>query len=83
MAYVPGAELSGIRGSLPFIDGADLRKPEFSHYAADGSGFIIEGHGVDPDIEVWNDPWKEFSGEDEQLKQGHQGHFKRTGRKTR
>jgi tricorn protease len=57
----------GIRGSLPFIDGADMRKPEFAHFAADGSEFIIEGHGVEPDIEVINDPWKEFNGEDEQL----------------
>ncbi len=57
----------GIRGSLPFIDGADMRKPEFAHFAADGSKFIIEGHGIKPDIEVVNDPWKEFNGEDEQL----------------
>lgn len=57
----------GIRGTLPFIDGADMRKPEFAHYSADGSEWIIEGYGVDPDIEVWNDPALEFSGVDEQL----------------
>lgn len=57
----------GIRGSLPFIDGGNLSKPEFGHYAADGSDWIIEGHGVDPDIIVDNDPAKEFAGEDEQL----------------
>ncbi|MFC1733984.1 PDZ domain-containing protein [candidate division KSB1 bacterium] len=57
----------GIRGSLPFIDGASLHKPEFAHFSADGSEFIIEGYGVDPDIEVRNDPAKEFAGEDEQL----------------
>jgi tricorn protease len=57
----------GIRGTLPFIDGADMRKPEFAHYSADGSEWIIEGYGVDPDIEVWNDPAKEFAGIDEQL----------------
>jgi tricorn protease len=57
----------GIRGSLPFIDGGNLTKPEFGHYAADGSDWIIEGHGVDPDIIVDNDPAKEFAGEDEQL----------------
>ena len=27
----------------------------------------MEGHGVDPDIVVDNDPAKEFAGEDEQL----------------
>ena len=57
----------GIRGSLPFIDGADLRKPEFAHYDAEGKNFIIEGHGVDPDIEVHNDPAIEYEGIDQQL----------------
>jgi tricorn protease len=57
----------GIRGSLPFIDGGQLRKPEFAHYAADGSKFIIEGYGVEPDIVIDNDPAKEYEGIDEQL----------------
>ena len=57
----------GIRGSLPFIDGSDLRKPEFAHFAADGSKFIIEGEGVSPDIEVVNDPHQEYLGNDVQL----------------
>lgn len=57
----------GIRGTLPFIDGADMRKPEYAHYSADGSEWIIENIGVAPDIEVWNDPAKEFEGIDEQL----------------
>jgi tricorn protease len=57
----------GIRGSLPFIDGGQLMRPEFAHFAADGSEFIIEGRGVEPDIEIDNDPAKEYAGEDEQL----------------
>lgn len=57
----------GIRGSLPLLDGGFLMKPEFSPYDADGKGWIIEGHGVDPDIVVDNDPAKEFAGDDEQL----------------
>ncbi len=57
----------GIRGSLPFIDGADLRKPEFASYSSEESKWIIEGHGVDPDIVVDNDPAKEYAGEDQQL----------------
>jgi len=57
----------GIRGSLPFVDGGYLMKPEFGHYASDGKSWIIEGYGVDPDIEVDNDPYKEFMGEDQQL----------------
>lgn len=56
----------GIRGSLPFIDGGDLRRPEFAPFDADGN-WVIEGHGVDPDIVVENDPTKEYEGEDQQL----------------
>ena len=55
----------GIRGSLPFTDGGFLNRPEFAPYLADG--FVIEGHGVDPDIVVDNDPAKEYAGIDEQL----------------
>ncbi len=55
----------GIRGSLPFIDGADLRKPEFAHY--DETGWILEGIGLKPDIVVENDPYLEFKGIDAQL----------------
>ncbi|HEY0943813.1 MAG TPA: S41 family peptidase [Opitutaceae bacterium] len=57
----------GITNSLPFTDGGDLRKPEFAPYAKDGKSWIIEGHGVDPDIVVDNDPAREFRGEDQQL----------------
>ena len=57
----------GIRGSLPFIDGADLRKPEFASYSSEDSSWIIEGWGVEPDIVVDNDPAKEYAGEDQQL----------------
>jgi len=56
----------GIRGSLPFIDGGDLRKPEFAPISTKGK-WIIEGHGVDPDIIVDNDPAKEYEGIDKQL----------------
>ncbi len=57
----------GIWGSLPFVDGTDLRKPESASYSAAESKFIIEGVGVEPDIEIDNDPAKEYAGEDEQL----------------
>jgi len=56
----------GIRGSLPFIDGGDLRKPEFAPISTEGK-WVIEGHGVDPDIKVENDPAKEYAGDDQQL----------------
>ena len=57
----------GIRGTLPFIDGGMMMRPEFAPYDTEGKDWIIEGHGVDPDIEVDNDPAKEYAGEDQQL----------------
>lgn len=57
----------GISGSLPFIDGADLRKPEFASYSATESKWIIEGHGVDPDIVIDNNPYQQYEGNDAQL----------------
>jgi Uncharacterized protein related to the periplasmic component of the Tol biopolymer transport system len=57
----------GIRNPLPLSDGGNLFKPEFAPYSKEGKGWIIEGHGVDPDIFVDNDPAKEFRGEDQQL----------------
>ncbi|MFN4880996.1 MAG: PDZ domain-containing protein [Bacteroidota bacterium] len=55
----------GIRGTLPFIDGGILNRPEFAPYLADG--FVIEGYGVDPDIVIENDPAREYAGIDDQL----------------
>jgi tricorn protease len=57
----------GIRGTLPIVDGGYLNKPEFSRYDLAGKEWIMEGHGVDPDIVVDNDPAKEYAGIDEQL----------------
>ncbi|MFW5901317.1 MAG: S41 family peptidase [bacterium] len=57
----------GIRGSLPFIDGGSLRIPQFASYSAEKSKWIIEGHGVEPDIRVENDPYKEYQEIDQQL----------------
>jgi len=60
----------GIRGTLPIVDGGFLNKPEFSRYDIAGKEWIMEGHGVDPDIVIDNDPAKEFEGIDEQLNKG-------------
>jgi tricorn protease len=57
----------GIRDSLPILDGGYLYRPEFAPYGLDGKDWIIEGHGVDPDIVVENDPAREFRGIDDQL----------------
>jgi tricorn protease len=57
----------GISGTLPFLDGGVLNKPEFSRYDVAGKVWAIEGVGVEPDIYVDNDPAKEYAGEDQQL----------------
>ena len=57
----------GISGSLPYMDGTDIRVPFFTNYDAKTGEWIIENHGVDPDIYVENDPIKEQAGIDEQL----------------
>ena len=57
----------GISGSLPYMDGTDVRVPFFTNYDARTGEWIVENHGVDPDIVLDNDPVKEYSGEDQQL----------------
>jgi tricorn protease len=57
----------GIRGTLPLLDGGYLNRPEYSRYDTAGKKWIIEGHGVDPDIVVDNDPAREYAGIDDQL----------------
>lgn len=57
----------GISGSLPYMDGTDIRVPFFTSYDPKTGNWIIENHGVDPDILIDNDPLKEWSGEDQQL----------------
>jgi tricorn protease len=57
----------GIRGTLPFVDGGSLNKPEFASYDIEGKRWPIENHGVDPDIVVDNDPAAEYAGNDQQL----------------
>ena len=57
----------GISGSLPFMDGTDVRVPFFTNYDAKTGKWIVENHGVDPDILIDNDPIKEAAGIDQQL----------------
>ncbi len=57
----------GIRGSLPLLDGGYLNRPEFSRFDLEAREWIMEGVGVEPDIEVDNDPAREFDGGDDQL----------------
>lgn len=56
----------GISGHGPLIDGGIIYVPE-SGFANTQGEWIIEGHGVDPDIEVVNDPKSVIEGKDPQL----------------
>lgn len=57
----------GISGSLPYVDGTDVRVPFFTNYDAATGQWIVENHGVDPDILLDNDPILEEAGIDQQL----------------
>ena len=56
----------GITSSRQFVDGQDMRTPFFTSYSTDGE-WIIEGHGVDPDIVVDINPFEDWNGKDAQL----------------
>ena len=59
----------GITNHGQLIDGGSVNVPEFGFANTKGQ-WIIEGHGVDPDIEVENDPRSEIQGKDPQLERG-------------
>jgi tricorn protease len=56
----------GIRGDIPLLDGGYITRPEFAMYGLD-SKWLIENHGVEPDIVVENRPEQVVSGKDPQL----------------
>lgn len=58
--------LVGISGNPRLIDGGAITIPTFAYYDTDGT-WGIEGHGVDPDIEVMDDPSLMLEGGDPQL----------------
>jgi tricorn protease len=53
-------------GHGPLLDGGEVFVPEYPIANAEGK-YVIEGHGVDPDIEVENDPQSVINGKDPQL----------------
>ena len=57
------------RGTL--IDGGTVNVPEFGFASVSGE-YIIEGHGVDPDIEVEQDAIAVINGRDPQLERSVQ-----------
>jgi len=58
--------LVGISGNPRFIDGGGVTAPTFAFYETDGT-WGIEGHGVEPDYEVVDDPSQMVDGGDPQL----------------
>ncbi len=58
--------LIGISGYPPLLDGGMISAPSFAFYELDGT-WGIEGHGVDPDIPVMDDPSALAQGDDPQL----------------
>jgi tricorn protease len=58
--------LVGISGNPDLIDGAQITAPTFGYYDLDGT-WGVEGHGVDPDIQVVDDPALMTDGGDPQL----------------
>jgi tricorn protease len=61
----------GITEHGPLLDGGNVFVPEFGNASATGH-WIIEGHGVDPDIVVEQDPIAVMQGHDPQLERGIQ-----------
>ena len=61
--------LIGISGAPGLIDGGGITVPTFGIYSTDGK-WIVEGHGVDPDIRVVDDPAQMWNGGDPQLDRG-------------
>jgi len=59
----------GISDHGPLIDGGHVNVPEFGLLDTTGH-WVVEGHGVDPDIVVENDPASVIAGHDPQLERG-------------
>ncbi|MEK6799439.1 MAG: PDZ domain-containing protein [Planctomycetota bacterium] len=58
--------LVGISGNPQLIDSGGITAPTFAFYETDGT-WGVEGHGVDPDVEILADPSKMTDGGDPQL----------------
>lgn len=56
----------GISGWGPAIDGGEIYVPQFA-LASSGGQYVVEGHGVDPDIVVEQDVSAQLAGKDPQL----------------
>ena len=64
--------LVGISHGLPLQDGGSITMPDFGMYDPRTGQWLVENHGVDPDIEVENAPHLLVEGRDPQLERGIQ-----------
>jgi tricorn protease len=64
--------LVGISGNPPLIDGTEHSVPRFAFFELDGT-WGVEGHGVDPDVPVIDDPSAMAKGGDPQLEAAVKG----------
>jgi tricorn protease len=59
----------GITSYGPLIDGGEVNVPQVTMADTNGK-YVVEGHGVEPDIVVENDPAAVIAGRDPQLEHG-------------
>jgi len=57
----------GIEPHQDVVDGGAITPPQFGIYSLEGREWLIEGHGVEPDIDVENPPAQVLAGQDAQL----------------
>ncbi|MFD9901257.1 S41 family peptidase [Mesorhizobium sp. NPDC059025] len=73
LAVLIGTRTSGagiwVNSSRTLVDGGPVRIPESGSYVKENgvARWLIEGEGVKPDIQVENDPYLFYHGEDKQL----------------
>ena len=64
--------LVGISHNLPLVDGGSVTMPDFGMWDPAVGQWVVENHGVDPDIEVENPPSALVAGHDPQLERAIQ-----------
>ena len=64
--------LVGISHNLPLVDGGSVTMPDFGMWDPKTEQWVVENHGVDPDIEVENPPSALVAGHDPQLERAIQ-----------
>jgi tricorn protease len=64
--------LVGISHSIPLVDGGVVTMPDFGMWDPKLGDWVVENHGVDPDIEVENVPSDMVKGKDAQLERAIQ-----------